>query len=364
MNQTRTTTTALMMIAGLALAGCDGPELHDDIDLELDFKLTPSDELHLPYVAGSTVRITATDGDADDERDRFWTLESSDESILRIDQQTEGTATCLAMREGFVTMRVFDEEGEMIHDAEIEVAQPDRVQLLPHGPLIVGIETPVEDSGINILSGGEATMLVRYFRGDQVLFGNGALRVETSSPDITAHPETTFVFENREWLQVTPNMPGSHEVALFVGDVSLGTLAVEARTVDEVESIELIEEQDVDFSDVEDGRLMTALGMARLEDGEPIYGVELTWDLDGDGEPGTGDLFRYEFVEDAVSVLGVEFDGMRAEVEIHGEEGFVDSSNDLGCSTSGRGSSSGATFGLGVLLALGASLRRRKRLVA
>lgn len=348
----------LLVLSSLSLlTGCGGIELSDDIDIEFDFELTPSDDLHLPYVTGTTTVIRINDVDGDDV-ERTWTFESSDPRVLRIESQGEGSARCVAEGAGTVTLRVFNQEGEEMHDATITVADPDRVELRAHGPHIIGLEDRVEDTGINVMTDGTASLLVRYFRGGQRLFGNGTLTTE-SSDDITARPETTFIFENREWLQVTPRAPGLHSIELFSAGVPLGTLEVEARTPSEVASIELIEDPRIDTDDQKDSTHMVALGMARLDDGRPVYGVDFTWDLDGDGEPGTGDLFRYEFAGDASSTLGLEFDGLRAETEIRATEGFVDSSNDLGCDAAGRGGRSGST-GWALLMALAAGTRRRR----
>ncbi|MEM1029377.1 MAG: hypothetical protein AAGN82_03460 [Myxococcota bacterium] len=341
------------------LTGCDQVTFSDSIDLDFDFSLTRSDTLNLPYVTGSEMSLFVVG--ADGAEAAGWTFESSDPTVFRIEDDRGGSADCVAVRAGTVEVSVRDEDGDVVHEATIEVADPTRVTLLPHGPLLVDWEAPVERSGVDVLTDGTATLLVRFFRGDQRLYGNGTLSVG-SGPDLIATPETTFLFEDREWLQLTPLTEGRHEVDLFFDGRRLGALEVRARTADEVASIEL---RDEPTRDPEEDDLRVALGLARLEDGTPVYGVDFTWDLDGIDQEGTGDLFRYTYDSNATSRLGVAFDGLGAQADISATEGFVDSSNDLGCHVaarvgglSSRPSSTAWSLGLGIM---GCALRARRR---
>ncbi len=357
----RTRITLVAALALLMLAGCaDDPGIHDTIDLEFDFLFTPSTDLHTPYVVGANVSIFATEQDPDDPDHKLWTLESDNEAVFRINEQNEGSASCTAVSAGFATVSIIDGDGEVIGGSEIEVVAPDRAVLFPHGPMIVGRTTPINGS-IDVLVDGTASLMVQYFRGDRRLFGNGALSV-SSQDGLAAAAETTFLFEDREWVQITPTDIGQHELNLFAGDIALGTITVTGRTADEIESIELMHELTLDLDDEDNhGKQAVVLGMARLANERPVFGVEFSWDLDGDGEPGLGDLFRYNIDLEAESTLGAEFDGMRAETSVAATEGFVDSSNDLGCSTSGKGTSGSWASLMGVALALAASRRRRGR---
>jgi hypothetical protein len=346
---------AVALVALFVGAGCNGPELHDDIDLELDFELTPSDELHLPYVAGATVTLSASDGDGEDDVNTLWTLATSNPAVLRIDSQTEGRARCTALSAGVTSVAIIDEDGEVIHESDIEVANPDHVIAYPHGPLIVGYPDALPAPELDVLAGGTVTLLIEYYRGDQRLYGNGALSAVSSS-SMTAAPAQTFLFENREWLKLTPSQEGDHTVDLSAAGAVVGSFTVHAHGPDVVTSIEQLHDVDVDFDDVEKGDLITVLGMARTATGAPVYGVEFSWDIDGDGVPGLGDLFRYEYEEKVISVLGAEFDGLRSESKVHGRSGQVGSSNHLGCAL-GAGQPSRAALWLVALASVLAFVR-------
>jgi hypothetical protein len=159
---------------------------------------------------------------------------------------------------------------------------------------------------------------------------------------------------------VTPGSEGDHGIELLANGRSIGGILIRAVGDDELASVELIHEQDVDFDEVEEGSELTVLGMARDAAGTPVYGVELSWDIDGDGIPGIGDLFRYQYEPDVHATLGGEVAGLRSEIRISGREGRVDSSNDLGCAAGRRGGSSLAlSLAVAMVLALGLGLRRR-----
>lgn len=357
----RAAIAATMFMAMWAGTGCSGPELVDDMDVEFDFALTPSDDLHLPYVTGTKVSLIANEHAGEGAPEQSWTLQSSNENVLRIESQSQGRAECQAVGEGTTTMTIFDEEGEAIHDATLEVLDPDHLELVPHGPLFVGVDVDYRSQDINVVAGGTATFEVRYYRGYRRLFGNDVLTAAAST-GLSVHTESTFLLEKREWLQLTAGDPGSYEVQLSSLGVPLGSAFIQVRSPDEVASVEIIDDNRLYDEDLEEGDLLTALGVARLADGDPVFGAEFSWDLDGDVYTEFGDLFRYEYVEDADKTLGAEFDGLRAETRIHATHGYVDSSNDLGCSI-GRprfGDGDGSWL-LGCIGLAWAACRRRSR---
>jgi len=322
-----------ILIALFALVlgtGCGGVHLFDDIDLELDFELTPSDDLHLPYVVGTKVRISASDGRTSDDESR-WTLASSNAAVLSVDSQSHGSAQCTAQGAGTATIMVYDEDGDLIHESEIEVAKPNRVQLIPHGPLIIGRGGAVDD--IRMLQGGTATYLVRYLRNDERLYGNGVLTPKGGEL-ASARNETTFLFENREWLQIDAVTEGTSTIGLSVGGLHLANVPLTVVGLEAVASLELLDDERQD--EPEHGDLRTVLALGRDSQALPIYGIEVSWDLDGDGVAGTGDLFRYEYNADVTKVLGAEFGEQRDEIPIHALTGYTDSSNNLGCTLSKR----------------------------
>jgi MYXO-CTERM domain-containing protein len=76
--------------------------------------------------------------------------------------------------------------------------------------------------------------------------------------------------------------------------------------------------------------------------------------VNGASEPGEGDLYRYEFDGSALDDVTATYGDRSATAQIHAGEGYVDSSNDIGCATT-RGSPMAALL---AILALGATRRR------
>ena len=210
---------------------------------------------------------------------------------------------------------------------------------------------------IHILQGGTATYLVRYFRGDLPLYGNGVLSA-VNNELATARNLTTFLFENREWLQIDAVGQGSNMLGLEANGAHLLDVPLTVVGSAAITSFELIDDER--YEEPEHGDLRTVLALARDGLSRPIYGIEVSWDLDGDGVAGTGDLFRYEYNVDASKVLGGTLGELRAEVSIHAVSGYVFSSNKLGCSMSRpQGEAPPALAFLLASLAAAACLRRR-----
>ena len=139
------------------------------------------------------------------------------------------------------------------------------------------------------------------------------------------------------------------------------TVAFSVVGQDSVSAVELFGESD---ADAEDNDLLAVLAEAFDADGESIWGVAFDWDLDGEVEPGEGDLFRYWFEPDYFTILGAEYEGHRSEITIQGVEGFVSSSNDAiscFCRADQERPSRGVALGLMCLLGLGLVRRPRAR---
>lgn len=323
----------LLALAGLIFPACDGAYLSDDIDIELQFSLVsgPSDELHLPYVAGTEVTLTAHHTDAD-ESTGSWHLVSSDSRVLRIDSQAGGRAECTALAPGQATIKVYERPGDShpIHSSSIEVMAPTRAELYAHGPLL--LDLPPQEARVAealVLVDGTATFLVRYFNDDTRLYGNGVLR--TRGPDsVTIEEKTTFLFENREWLQITPRFPEPFTVELEAAGVQLGSLLGHGLPLNLVDHVELLGQNE---SDAEDGDLLVVLAQAYDAVGRPIFGSEFSWDLDGEVVEGQGDLFRYEYQSHSPRELSANLGSANNVVTINASDGYVSSTSNIGCST-------------------------------
>jgi uncharacterized protein (TIGR03382 family) len=349
------------------VAAC-GEEINmsDDIDLTWDFKLTPFDtfdaDMHTPYVRGTSVGIDVTSSDSD-RSFTGWTLETSDEGVFRFDhdplQDPDGTnlsdayQSGTAVGEGTAMLTVRDEHGDVVGGTEIEVYVPDRVVLEAHGYLIQGRDDEAEIDDVRMLADGAATYLVRYFRGDRELHGNGVLSAITPA-DLVAEPRTSFLFENREWLTLHSSVPGAFTVDLAADGVPLGTRAVE-----------VVPEADIAFVRVEtpserghdDGDPLVLLAQAYDAQERRIFGIDYNWTVDGLAQTGLGDLYRYDFKKDSPQQVTASRGGKSDTVTIHSDYGYVDSSNNVGCQAGGGGGA-GTAFGVLAFAALG---RRRRR---
>jgi MYXO-CTERM domain-containing protein len=105
---------------------------------------------------------------------------------------------------------------------------------------------------------------------------------------------------------------------------------------------------------------LVALAQAYDSAGRAIYGVDYSWAVDGQTEIGLGDLYRYTFDPKLPKALAATFDGHDAVAMIHSGGGFVDSSNNLGCSAVPGGAARPVALLL-VAAALALCLRRRRQ---
>lgn len=340
-----------------ALVGACGPTitLTDDIDLTWDWGPTLTrfeDSLHGPYVRGTKTTLLVSSDDKNQDW-KGWTVASTDPTVMRVDSTVlDGyglSAAAQAVGEGECDLVVLDDKANVVGRGHALVALPDRVSLDAHGYLIVGRneEAPVEEA--RILEGGEATYLVTYHKGDTELHGNGVLTVGTVD-GLVGEPRTSFLFENREWLSITSTAQGIAQLPLSVDGVAIND--VQVVTVDEsaIDGVALIT-QDEDHAD--DGDWFVALAQSYDSDGRKIFGVEYNWDIDGDALDAEGDLYRYAYKGGDWKMVTASEGGHEDSAMIQSDHGYVDSTNNIGCSAAGASS---PLIGLAFLLVL----KRRK----
>ena len=352
----------------LAASGCNQVSLVDDIDLALDFHTFtgPFDSLHSPYVQGSAMSIFVQRSDSR-ENMVGWTIESEDPSVFTISDVSNNnkgnfSAVGHARSAGFATIVIRDHAGAPQHTRKIEVALPDRVELFAHGLLIIGRDpSEATISEARVQQGGTATYLARYFRGSDLLSGNGALTVEPPA-GVTAQVQKTFLFEDRDWLQLSPGQTGNFSVGLVVGGVHIQDLPLTAVPSSDVASLRLL---GMDESHAHRGDHLVVLAQASDAQTRTVYGVEYAWQLDNQAQLGLGDLYRYDYVGGAPRMLTANFGNMTSTVAIHGT-GFVDSTNNVGCSYGGGTRPSPLSLPLVALFTVAIPLgiaRRRLRLL-
>ena len=345
-------------ILPLVLIGCADSPVHfqDTVDLTFDFGFFQDEDagLNEPYVRGSEFGFLVNHHRSRDMTG--WQVVSLDDELFslsceRFDPEAE-TIYCdaTATGEGMVEVVVIDDRDEQVGETTIEISLPDRVELLPAGPLLIDRPDLIDDS-FQVLEGGTSTWLARYYIGETRLNGNGALSVE-GSESLDVWTETSFLFEDRDWLQGSTLSQGEHSVAISIDDVHITDATITAVGTDRIDHVELHGMNEAEAM-LEDS--LVVLAQAYDSASTPIYGVEYEWALDGAVELGEGDLYRYEYDPAHEYSLSASVDGLGNEVTIHGV-GQVDSSNNIGCSTLG-----GASGGLaGLLIGLLGLVRRRR----
>jgi MYXO-CTERM domain-containing protein len=382
-----------LLLAGLTLTtltAC-GPKIRfsDSVDREYDLRLSAryDDKLHSPYVAGSSFTIYAYDATEDNDLDG-WRLESRNPEVLEIvDQWLDRddlddsdksksksdliVARVFAASEGTAIIEVYDDNDDFVRATEIEIFQPDRIELRAAGPMFINREGSKEvpslvDSTPMVLSGGTATFLVEWFKGTQKLSGAGTLGLVSAHEAVDdLWPRLTLLNEDRDWMTVTM-AAGFSAADTVVTPIEVHANGQLVEVVDfsvvGPEAVSYLELHGETEAEAKDDQLLVVLAQAFDENDESIWGVGFDWDLDGYDEPGEGDLFRYWFRRGAWSTLGAEFYGHRTETQIQGVEGFVGSSNNnlsCLCTADQDRPARGVAFGLLGLAALGLVRRRR-----
>ena len=381
-----------LLLCGLVLvtASACGPKIRfsDSVDNDFDLRLSAryDDRLNEPYVAGSSFTIYTYDATEDNDLSG-WRVESRNPEVLEIVDQwldyddidesdkSKKKADVIVSRvfagsEGTAILEVYDDRDDFVRAAEVTVLQPDNLQLRAAGPLFVDREDVVPslvDTTPQLISGGKATFLVQWFKGEQRLYGSGSLGLASDSEAIAdLWARESLLDEDRDWatIEVANGIASDAEVIAPIEFLANGepvaTLDFSLVGSDAVASIEVRGESE---AKAKDGRLLVVLAQAFDADGESIWGVAFDWDLDGYPEPGEGDLFRYWFKRGAWNELGAEYAGVRGTTEIQGEEGFVGSSNDIACFCSAGEDqpARGIALGLLGLAALGLVRRRSPR---
>lgn len=397
--------SVLPILALTVLTGCPQPELRFEDDLDLEFDLADifvpdveyGEGLHNPYLAGSEFAVYIWD-DNDVTNFKGWTVRSSDPSVIEVlsterqqfdweaieayhpdhpfhhDEDDEDYVLVVRVRAGeagFADLSAYDRTGDRGGTAEIEVRVPNEVELRPAGPVFLQRDDIVAqlDGDPMLIGGGTATFLVDWLRDGVPLAGNGVVSAASPSPLILdLWGRETYYDEKRDWLTISTD-----EVAVDANEVALVDVAINGNVAETVEftvvgddAIEALQLQGREQAPVFvgfEGEWIPVLASALGLNGETIYGVAFDWDLDGVDEPGEGDLFRYQFDSDVTSLLGAEYAGMRVETTIRGDEGFVDTTNDIPgscfCSATDERPGRGIGFGLLSLMALGLVRRRR-----
>jgi hypothetical protein len=302
----------------LAATGCDeGIRFADAIDLESDFRADDDGELHTPYAIGATVRVYAEGPGM-----AGATLESSDPTVLDLVADPEAHrgrigADAHAVGPGVAELRVVTRDGETIASTDVEVRAPSRAVLHAAAPQFVERDDlAVVSATPSVIALGSALFEVQLFDGATRLHGSGGLSASADAA-VDVRVLATFHGETREWLQVSPNAVGNHEVRLAAAGESFATTVIAAVDAVAIADVRLHGEAD---DAAGDGEWVPLVAQAYGHDHQPIHGVAFAWELAGETRGGGGELWRYQVDRDQQQRLSVRFGDHAVDAMIHAAE--------------------------------------------
>jgi hypothetical protein len=261
------------------------------------------------------------------------------------------------MAAGQVELQILD-GNSVKHSHTVTVSFPDRVDILPHGPLLLEETDVASVDTIQILAGGEGTFLAQYYAGGEKLYGYGALAA-TADPasGIVPNVAQTSFSENRDWLQVQVDDAGDEgSVQLAVGGMMSRTVSIVSVPEEAIDSVALIGQDTKHASNKE---VLTVLAEATDASSNTIYGVDFSFtangvaqtDVFGSTTAAMGDLYRYTYDKGVDVMLEATHNTMSDGLMIQSSGGYVSSTNDLGCQGA-PGSPRGLPLAVGFLFAL------------
>jgi hypothetical protein len=372
----------LSLLALVALpAGCS---FNDGFSVSLDpgksvamqdsFEITlfskAQDDLHTPYVAGAKFDIDVATTDYPDTTG--WRLSSSDSRVLSVNGQSGMSFHVTATGVGQATLTVRDGAGNVMEQQDVAVDQPDGVQLAAHGLLLAGYsDDQAQVTQASVVQGGVATFLVRYFKGSQELYGNGAV-TPASTGAVTATTTTSSFADARDWLEVDAGQEaGSGQVALAVGGQTVATIPAVVVPSTAIASVGTAVQSDIN---AQDGNSLLIFARAFDAQGTDVYGGSFEWVAGGVAArpqaPGSGpsDVLSYTYKSGGAEIVTASIAGMSSSATVHGTivngvGGTVMSSQDTGCSVAtAPGPASLAPGGaLAVVALAGAATAARRR---
>jgi MYXO-CTERM domain-containing protein len=350
-------------VASLA-AGCNTTDhtasLYDGF---ANFSFDNRNLLHTPYVAGSQFTISV--GTGAHATNDGWQVTSSNPDVLALSPSTTTTTQfqAIAGQPGHTTLSVVDVNGKVLDTAGVDVDVPTRIQLCEQGLLYAGVpDDQAALSSVQVVNGGTATFLARYFSGSQELWGNNALTAKGTPQALARVVSTSFSIS--DFVQVTGASSGATTVHLAAGG---GTLDVPVTVVDPavVEHVALLAQSPGGASD---GTTLAVFARATDSNGSDVYGSSFSWTADGQVLPGyvdatdPTDLLMYSYHPSSSEQVEAQLGSENASATVHGSPAstYTQSSGDTGCSV-GRGGGSGSSAVAGVLVGLAVLAARRRR---
>ena len=264
---------------------------------------------------------------------------------------------------GQATLVVKDRGGKVLDSEDVEVDVPTQIELCEQGLLFTGdTEDQATIQSLQVVSGGTATLLVRYFAGGRELYGNNALTAANTHEALAAVTSTSFSV--RDFVQITGIATGASTVGLTAGGA---TLNVPVQVVDPsaITSILLSLPSE---SGAREGEGLYVFGRAIDGDGRDVYGSSFAWTAGGTSLMGNfnssdpTDLLAYQYHSGGMETITASADGRTVAGMVHGQPGTTStsSSEDVAC-TVAHGAGAPGSAATGLLIGLVAVAARRRR---
>ncbi|HEY2510884.1 MAG TPA: hypothetical protein VGI39_08510 [Polyangiaceae bacterium] len=369
---------AALVATSLFAGGCSLTSRQTTLSDSFHFDLFAfQNDLSSPYVAGSSFSLNVACGSCSNTQG--WTVKSSDSGVLSLgapnaapQAQTSFTVPATAGAPGVALISVFDAGGKQVDQAPVRVAIPTRAAVYAYGRVLAGeSDAQAAVTQFEMIEGGTATFLVRYFDDSGELTGAGGPGLTTDGV-VGAQVHSSGLAPDRDWLSVTAQGTGTGDVNLVVAGTEVTKIPVTVVDASTVAGVLLDKQRD---DNAHDGDSLYVVGRAVDASGADVFGASFTWSVDGQvlpplqGEP--SDLATYTFTKSASDALTAGFGGHYTSVGIHarpragGAPVTLGSTANTGCSAArsvGRDAplAPGAAL-VALIAALGTRARRRRR---
>lgn len=355
----------VMLACNTNIGSQNGVAMQDTFALDLFGP--PTDAINSPYVAGAKfdVDIVSTGVDTTGYR-----VTSSNQAVLRIDAPTSPSSLdfpAAAVGVGHATLSIVDAKGNVVHTHDVDVDEPDSVQLHSHGLMLAGLpDAQTQLSHVNVVDGGTAMLLVRYFKGSQELWGNGAVKIAATGP-LDATTTASGFGDANDWIGISAYKTGGGQVTLTVGGSQLAVVPVDVVDQAAIAQVTLVAQGD---SQAHTGDSLYVFARSTNAQGEDVYGGSYAWEINGVGAETAGlktgygmpaDLFTYKYDSSQNETVTALLGGFNSSVSVHGKGGSVDSTAAVACSVTRGPGNAGAWGGLGLAIAAVVAAARRRR---
>lgn len=316
----------------LALTACSQPlHLEDDVGPQ---SLLGRDTLHLPYVRGADVDITAQ-GRRSGRVDERWSLRSSDDrllvplSVVPPEEDQDMSWAFHADAVGTAALSLVRPDGEVVHSEDVVIAFPDEIRLSEATLERTDLPTArPETCTFQVVVGGVGGLVATYFRDGEQLYGNRVLTLGSDDP-VDVSVDHSFLDVDRDWPLVQPLEAGEWDVMMAVDGDYVDTFRFAAVPPEAIASVGILAD---DEDKARDGDVLDLFVQSYDSRGCPIMGVEWTWFVDGQVQLETGDMYTYEYDRDDETEIVVTYGDLRQQTTVHGQ-GDVGSSQLATCSS-------------------------------